>query len=308
MVRLDTLTIEIPAEGTAVALGFFDGLHKGHMEVIGRALAQRESGLVPCVFTFTTHRSCPSAKLQGTLLLTEEQRISRLEELGVEYVICPDFDDFKELTPAEFVETLARVLKAKVLCCGEDFRFGSGASAGIEELKVLCAPYGITVQAISKVTFQGEEISSTRIRRCIREGLTKEATEMLGQPYTIFSEVVHGKRLGRNLGFPTANQYIPGAMTAPKPGVYATFALVEGRRLPAVTSIGKQPTVGGDDVISESYIMGFSGDLYGKTIGISLIAYLRPIERYNSLEELKEQIGLDANMAEEILRNYNDSF
>lgn len=300
MVKLDKLNIDIPAEGTAVALGYFDGLHRGHMEVIGRVLRKRSSGLLPCVFTFTTHNCRPSAKVEG-LIMSEEQRFAKLEEIGVEYVVCPEFEEFRGLSPSEFVEILAHGFKAKMLCCGEDFRFGKGASADVNMLKELCEPYGIAVETVEKIQWQGEEISSTRLRECIRDGRVGDAAAMLGFPYEICAVVTRGKMLGRRLGFPTANQLIPEGMTIPKEGVYASAIKIDGKKYAAVTNVGRQPTFGGKGIVCESYIIGFDGDLYDRQICTGLAEYLRPVKKFSGAEQLRQQIAYDAGLAEKMI-------
>ncbi len=175
---------------SSVALGFFDGVHAGHRAVIGAAVeAARREGLTPRVFTFRPEgadASRPVSKSGLTLLQREEQKEAVLEELGVEEVICPPFETFRSMTPEQFVQGfLGETLHARVLVCGFNYHFGRGGQAGVEELRALCAPLGIQVEALPPVLWQGEVVSSTRIRQCIREGQIEEAAAMLCAPFTL---------------------------------------------------------------------------------------------------------------------------
>ncbi len=299
MILLDTLTTTLP-QPTAVALGFFDGLHKGHRAVIDAALACREQGLAPAVFTFDTAHSRPPGK-PGQMLLTQPQRLVRLEQMGLEYTVCPPFEELRCLSPEAFVDVLSNQLLAKRLFCGDNFRFGHKASAGIAELQELCRGRGMGLHVCEKVFYGGQPVSSTRIRQAVSQGKPEVATELLGYPFAIYAPVVAGKRLGRQLGFPTANQQIPQGLVQPLPGVYATTITHRGKSWPAVTNIGRQPTVGGQEIVCESYMVGFTGELYGEEISTALVAYLRPICRFDTVEALREQIQLDVQAAQKLL-------
>lgn len=292
-----------PQRGTALALGFFDGVHRGHWAVIDAAVgcaAQEE--LQPCVFTFTTGNHTPKSKAGYTWLATQQEKEALLRSRGIVGIFSPDFEEIRSLTPQQFVtDLLVGRLQAKVLCCGEDFHFGKNAAAGVADLIEICRPLGVRVQVVSAVVEDGVTISSTVIRRLITQGEVAKAARLLGRPFGFSQQVVEGKRLGRKLGFPTINQRLPQGMTQPASGVYATLIHLEGQTFPGVTNIGPQPTVGGEEPLAETYIIGYSGNLYGQWVRLELAQWLRPIARFDSVEQLRDQITLDAQRANSLV-------
>lgn len=288
-------------EDSAVALGYFDGVHTGHRAVIGAAVeAARREGLVPRVFTFRPEGSAPASKGELTLLQTEEQKAAALESLRVEETVCPPFAAFRSMSPEEYVRSfLAGVLRAKVIVCGFNYHFGRGGLAGVEELRALCAPLGIRVEALPPVLWQGEVVSSTRIRGCIREGRVEEAAQMLGAPFTLSAPVVHGKRLARTLSWPTINQLFPEGFTIPRYGVYHSRVVVDGREWEGITNVGVKPTLHETNLTMETYILDYAGDLYGKTIPVSLLRFLRPEQVFDSVEALSRRILGDIQIVRE---------
>ena len=273
---------------SSVALGFFDGVHAGHRAVIGAAVeTARREGLTPRVFTFRPEgadASRPVSKSGLTLLQREEQKEAVLEELGVEEVICPPFETFRSMTPEQFVQGfLGETLHARVLVCGFNYHFGRGGQAGVEELRALCAPLGIQVEALPPVLWQGEVVSSTRIRQCIREGQIEEAAAMLCAPFTLAAEVVHGKGLARTLSWPTINQLFPPDFTIPRRGVYWSQVEIGGRRWNGITNVGIKPTLHETNLTMETYILDYKGDLYGQELSVALLRFLRPESQFASV-------------------------
>ena len=283
---------------SSVALGFFDGVHAGHRAVIGAAVeTARREGLTPRVFTFRpegTDASRPVSKSGLTLLQREEQKEAVLEELGVEEVICPPFETFRSMTPEQFVQGfLGETLHARVLVCGFNYHFGRGGQAGVEELRALCAPLGIQVEALPPVLWQGEVVSSTRIRQCIREGQIEEAAAMLCAPFTLAAEVVHGKGLARTLSWPTINQLFPPDFTIPRRGVYWSQVEIGGRRWNGITNVGIKPTLHETKLTMETYILDYKGDLYGQELSVALLRFLRPESQFASVQALSQRILAD---------------
>lgn len=280
---------------SAVALGFFDGVHMGHRAVILSAVEKaRERDLTPRVFTFLPDGPAQKAKEGLTLLQTEGQKEAILDRLGIEEVICPPFEAFRLMTPEQFVrDFLDKSLRAKELFCGFNYHFGKGGAAGVEELTALCTPLGIKVTAIPPVLWQGEVVSSTRIRRCIREGEMEQAAQMLRSPFTLTAEVVHGKGLAGTLSWPTVNQIFPPAFTIPRHGVYWSRIELDGKQWDGVTNVGIKPTLHETNLTMETYILDYSGDLYGSSIPVSLLRFLRPEQRFPSVEELSQRIQTD---------------
>lgn len=281
-----------PAERTAVALGYFDGLHLGHVGVIGAALAQKD--LKPAVFTFNCDTTLPKFKSPEDIISFENKR-ELLEKMGVEYLCAPDFAEVCTLTDDDFVrELLHKRLNAGFACCGRNFRFGLGGYGTPERLAELGAEYGITVRIVEDVCLDGEMISSSRIRELIRNGEIGEANRLLGYELQFSLPVVTGNKLGRTMSFPTINQIIPRTNVIPRFGVYASYVSVHGRHYRGITNIGIRPTVvSGGETVMETHILNFGGELYGEKITVSLTEFLRPERKFAGLDELKKQIESD---------------
>ncbi len=289
---------------TAVALGFFDGVHRGHRQVIEKAVELADGRFVPAVFTFTMEKTGPAKKQNVGEITTLEQKIRILQSMGVREIYAPDFVDFCGLSGEEFVQ---RILKEKMhaaaVCCGQDFRFGKKASCGAADLRRFCKAEGMECAVLDEVMDGGEAVSSTRVRQAIADGEMEKAAELLGRRYCLDFLVEHGKALGRRLQFPTINQPIPPEMVLPRFGVYATMATVEGKIYAGVTNVGVRPTVEkGMAPRAETYLIGFSGDLYGRAVPVQFLSFLRPEQKFNSVEALKEQIGKDAVTAAKIVK------
>ncbi len=295
-----------PCGRGAVALGFFDGLHIGHAAVVSRTLSYQQEGLCPCVFTFTMDGGHPAAKSSANALTTERQKEQLLESWGGRLVLCPDFSEFHAMEPESFVdEILVRRLNANAACCGEDFRFGKKAAGDVGQLAALCQARGIRLDVVPPVTFEGERVSSTRIRSLLGEGRVADANRMLGRAFGYDFTVVRGKQLGRKLDSPTINQRLPDGFVPLRHGVYASVSFAGGAWHPSVTNIGLRPTVEDTTAVnSETYICGFSGDLYGARVEVRLLAFLRPEQRFPSVEALRARIHADAEASVPIAEEY----
>ena len=289
---------------TAVAVGFFDGIHIGHQAVVARALAHRREKMAAVVFSFTVDDTVPARKKNAHWLMSSRQKAARLSQMGVDLLLEPPFSAISGMAPEEFARFLAEDLHARAVCCGYDYRFGKGACAGAEDLRRLLAPYGAVVETVDAVIDDGEPVSSTRIRALLEAGELLQANRLLGAPFALEAPVIHGRGLGHSIGFPTANQRFPEGFLVPKYGVYATRVLADGAAYPAVTNIGVKPTVGGDTLPgAESNLLDFSGDLYGKTICVEFLGYLRAEQNFGSVEALSAQIACDAERARNIFKN-----
>ena len=301
IVRFDDIkNKEVPS---AVALGFFDGLHKGHAAVIGAAKA---SGLRTVVATFERHPSEILKDRSVKTIMSAGLKEHVFEELGVDMLCYLDFEKVRELSAEEFLQNCVIAgLGARQVFCGFNYRFGRGGHAGPEELRAICAENGAEGFFVPPVCVGGEPVSSTRIRALIEQGRVQEASKMLGRPVELYFEVISGRKLGRKLGAPTINQRIPASHVMPRFGVYASVTHAGGgEALPSVTNVGVKPTVGSSFVSAETYILGYKGDLYGKTVAVDLIDFLRPEMKFAGLGELKAQIGMDAAAAGEITALY----
>lgn len=279
---------------SAVALGFFDGLHLGHIEVIKRALLK--DGLCSVVFTFNDKTSLPKfSGKKGHCIITHEQKTEIFGGLGVERVYAPDFGDVKDYTAREFVERILRdELNASFVVCGYDFRFGKGGEGNPETLKQLCSEYGMECEVVPAVAVDGVTVSSTAIREMITKGDIETANRFLGYELSYKLPVMEGSKIGRTIGFPTINQKIPDYMVKPKNGVYKSWTIVDGRTYRSITNIGVKPTVdykGG--AVMETHITGYDGNLYGQTVRVALREFIRDEKKFAGLEELKQQIEED---------------
>ncbi|MDE5860031.1 MAG: riboflavin biosynthesis protein RibF, partial [Oscillospiraceae bacterium] len=266
-------------------------------------IAEQNAGIDPAVFTFET-ASVTSKGMGGVeCILSKDMKFELIEGLGVRYIYSPDFMNFKDLTGEEFAElVLCGKLAAKFVVCGEDFRFGKGAQCGVTELDKLCRKHGIKLYVVPPVReLNGIRISSTMIRQLIKDGDIETANMLLGSHFSFKLPVAYGRQLGRTMDFPTINQYLPKRQVMPKFGVYASKTDIGGRVYRSVTNIGIKPTVGSDAPLAETYIIGFEGgDLYGEVVKISLISFVRPERKFDSVEELKRQIALDTAEVENI--------
>ncbi|MDD2955138.1 MAG: riboflavin biosynthesis protein RibF [Oscillospiraceae bacterium] len=289
-------------QGYSVALGFFDGVHKGHQAVVRQAVEMAGDTLAPAVFTFRPSDHMPTRKQGSGILCTEAQKETLLRSLGIQRISAPDFEEIRGVGGEDFVRRILwKELGARALCCGEDFRFGKGAAFTVRELEALCAEMGIRLAVAPPVLDGGEPVSSTRIRAAVAAGEMETAARLLGRPFSLEFPVAHGRQLGRRLNFPTINQVFPQRFALPRFGVYAASVQWEGKLYPAVANVGVKPTVGAENPLAETYIVGFSGDLYGETVPVSLISFLRPERKFPSVELLREQIARDKAAAMEIL-------
>lgn len=287
---------------SAVALGFFDGLHLGHTKVIVQALLQELTPLIPIVFTFSGKSVLPKFR-QREDIISHDLKLELLEKMGVKHIYAPDFDDVKDMTAEQFVEEiLVNRLNAGFVSCGYDFRFAKGGTADADTLRELCGSRGIELCVVPAVKIDGETVSSTLIRQLIKSGDIEKANLLLGYELTYSLEVVHGKQNGKKMGFPTINQTIPEGMTVPRQGVYKSLTGVGGTGYPSITNIGVKPTIGLEagevrKPVMETHIIGFDGDLYGEKISVSLLSYMREERKFSGLQELSEQLEKDKKSA-----------
>lgn len=289
---------DLPALGVPLhlALGVFDGVHVGHQTVISRVVeaSVREGGLAG-VLTFDPHpiRVIAPGKAPTALLETLDHKARVISELGVELFIPLHFDlELAKMEAAEFIDKLMTA-NVKTIAVGEDWRFGRQRGGDVAFLEKEAQKRGFKLEAVAPVMHDGERISSTRIRQAIRDGNLDAAEEMLGRPYTVCGTVVEGNRLGRTLGFPTAN-LATGDAQLPPDGVWAVLALLPGgRKRLGVANLGVRPSVGGQTRILEVHLFDFMGDLYGQELEIRFLKQIRAEVRFPSLSDLRIQIQRD---------------
>lgn len=285
----------------AVALGAFDGLHVGHQAVIRAAV---ESGFAPAVFTFEDD---PSETLENMAeyLLTKEDKYRELENMGVELLWSVSFAKLRSMEAEDFFyKVILEACGAKFITCGGDFRFGRLARGNVKLLRKLCDENGVTLKIVDTVTVDGIEARSTDIRAALHEGDVALAEKLLGRPFYFTLPVTQGNRIGRTLGIPTINQVLPPHFIKPLFGVYAAIVHVDGKKHWGVCNIGVKPTIGKYDPLAETWIGEFSGDLYGRELKLEIIGFIRPERKFDSLDELKDEILKNAETARNMAENY----
>ena len=289
---------------TAVTLGSFDGLHKGHIAVIACAFEmQKKHGLLPLVLLFDRHPMLTISGKAPDKILQNSVRDELIAHTGAGKRIVP-FREVRDMSCREFFEKiLIGKLNAGGVCCGWNYRFGRNNEGGTEELKALCEEFGVELKITPPVDFEGSPVSSTRIRQAVESGDIALANAMLGREFRYRLTVVDGQHRGRLIGAPTINQRFEDGFVRPKKGVYASVTVVDCREYPSVTNIGLRPSFENEDFRSETCILGFSGNLYGQEIEVRLLEYLRDEIKFNSVDELSARINADAATSEEIFRN-----
>ncbi|MBR5437723.1 MAG: bifunctional riboflavin kinase/FAD synthetase [Clostridia bacterium] len=291
---MKVLCEEKKTKGTAVALGYFDGIHIGHQAVLNKTLEKaKEENLTPAVMLFDIH---PRKLLTGNvppMLLSEERKRVLLKNMGFE-IVDFDFHSSMNFTPSQFEEKiLLGKLNAKVVVCGYDYHYGKGGKGSAGTLKEALSEKGVEVYSLSPVYLDEHTVSSTEIRRLISEGEIEKANAMLGGFFTYDFIVEKGDGIGHKLGFPTINQFFPEDFIVPKYGVYASKVRIDGECYASVTNIGTRPTVSGESMRSETCIFDFEGNLYGKKVEVSLMKFLREEKKFTCLEELQDAINKD---------------
>ena len=283
-------------QGTIYALGFFDGVHLGHQALLSACCRlAREQGCKAAAVTFSSHPDTLVLGKTPRLINSIEDRVRLLKEAGMDHVVVLPFDEAMQHMPWEdFLALLREKHDAAGLVCGHDFRFGNKGAGNAARMAAFCRDNAMACAVVPEQKIDGVTVSSTHIRALLEEGDVESAMRFLGHPHELSGQVVSGRQLGRTLGIPTANILIPEGVTVLRHGVYACKAQMEEKTYLAVTNVGNRPTVGGHRVTVEPWLLDFSGDLYGKTITLHFHHFLRPEEKFDSLDVLKAQIQKDA--------------
>ena len=284
-----------------LALGFFDGVHAGHATLLRRCRERAEErGAEAAVLTFDVHPDTLVSGQTVSLINSPEDRRELVRRLfGIHTVLQLHFDRALMQMPwDEFLGWIRKEYGAVHLVCGHDFTFGWRGEGNPWRLREYCAAAGMGSDVMPEVCLDGSAVSSTRIRALLTEGRLEEANRLLGHPHVLSGEVCHGRHLGSTIGFPTANLLFSPGVLVPAHGVYVGRLEIEGEAEPkyAITNVGVRPTVDDSDRVTvESYIPDYSADLYGRRVRLEFMAYIRPERRFDTLEELKAQIGRDAD-------------
>lgn len=300
----DTLDFRIP-ENSAVTLGKFDGIHKGHQKLMRKILEKKAQGLQSVVFTFGQMPGTVFLGNKGRTILTKAERQRHLEQMGIDYMIeCPFVPEIISMEPENFIkEVLVGQLHASYIAVGPDFRYGHHRRGDDELLKKMSRTYGYEVEVFEKECLKGQEISSTYVRKMLEAGEMETVEQLLGYPYYVSGIIVRGHQIGRTIGIPTINILPDEEKMLPPNGVYFTKTMIEGQQVFGITNIGVKPTVSGNEAKGiETHLFDFDGDLYGRNLTVEFYAFERPERKFDSLESLKMQLAKDVRWGKEQMR------
>ncbi len=283
---------------SVITIGNFDGIHKGHEVLIKKAVEYgKKRNIKSIVFTFENHPANYFRTNPIRNIISNEERINRLNKLGVDLVISIPFDKYMtKISAQDFVEKiLVDKLGVEKIIVGDDFTFARNKEGNTDLLKKLSERYKYSLEVIKAIKINGTRISSTYIRSLVSQGDVYAVDEYLGYNYQLEGKVIHCKQLGRTIGFPTANIEVDKEVLIPKNGIYATRIKIEGKIYFGATNIGFNPTVNGSKLSIETNILQFNEDIYGKLIKIEFLERIRDEKKFSSLDELKNQLKQDTN-------------
>lgn len=309
IIRIHDLPDVRSSQPSVMALGNFDGIHIGHQQLISRAkeMAQR-LGVASSVLTFYPHpRQVLGKSNYANLLTPVEEKLRVFRELGIDIVHVVDFTmQFAGLSAEQFVGQFLAKMQPQAVVIGFDYAFGRGGQADASQLKHLAEDIGIMVDIVGAVNRYGEKISSTLIREKLSYGDVRIVHELLGRPYALTGQVVHGEKRGRLLGFPTANIQPDDAYTLPKNGVYLVRVLVQNEWQTGVLNIGTKPTFHDTQHRTlEAHLLNFSGDLYDQQVRVEFLDFIRDEKRFLSVDDLVSQIRADVEEAGQRMRSFS---
>jgi riboflavin kinase/FMN adenylyltransferase len=292
--------------GTWLTIGSFDGVHLGHQAIIQRIIqGAHAEGIYAAAITFYPHPAAVLGKQEGAFYLsTPEEKAELLAESGLDILITHSFNRrVAGLSARDFVRRLKEHLGFRRLCVGEDFALGHNREGNVAYLRQLGDEFGFEIEVMKPVEMDGEIISSSRVRKALEGGDMATIQQLLGRPYQLRGEVVHGDDRGKSLGFPTANLEVWSKKALPRAGVYAGWAYLDGEEFPAVSNVGFRPTF--ENALSkprvEAYLLGLNRDIYHQQLSLSFNFHLRDEARFASVEELVEQIRKDVQKATRLL-------
>lgn len=295
---------DIKCGKVAVALGTFDGMHIGHMELINTLLKKaREMNITTLVYTFSSVPAENFSK-ENIRIFTVEQKLNAFEALKVDCVLLNEFNkEYAQKTAEQFFNELTQNLNVGLFVAGENFTFGYKKQGNFELLKKMSEKAGIPIICSKSVFADGELVSSTRIRLLISKGDIYTANKLLMSPYAISGVVENGQNLGKSLGFATANIEPPAKKILPKLGVYITTVNIDSKELPSITNVGVRPTVAKkNEIVIETHILNATPELYKKEITVSFMKNLRDERKFSSVDKLKKQVETDINLAKEYFK------
>lgn len=283
------------SEPTAITVGKFDGIHRGHNLLTTDIISKNADGLKSCLITFTNSPRFELSDDESPSLITNKERVFMLDNNGLDYLIeCPFDKKLMETGPTEFIEFLVNNLNMKYMVAGSDFTFGYKGAGNVDLLRELAPGFGFDLNIIDKIKKNNRDISSTYIREELKAGNIDSVNEMLGYEYFVWGEVVHGAHLGHTIGIPTINIMPEPCKLVPKFGVYVTTIDFDGRIYHGVTNVGTKPSVSDKNIVGiETHILDYNGDLYGTFVKVTFKSFLRPEIKFASIDELQEQMSKD---------------
>ena len=290
---------------SVLTIGVFDGVHRGHQSLISKVIEEADArSAASGVLTFRNHPdSVLNPNFQPQYIISVEERIRLIEELGVDFVVPVTFDmNVAGLRAGKFAKLLSTELRMRGLVVGPDFAMGYRREGNVEALSSLGDELGFSVSVVDLLSEGGDAVHSTSIRKAIVNGSVGDAAKKLGRNFSISGTVVTGEKLGRTLGFPTANIEVGPSMAIPGNGIYATMAVVDGKRHMAATSIGTRPTFDGKGRTIEAFLLGFDKNLYNKQLRLEFVQRLRDELKFDSVDALLRQMKLDVEQTRTLLQ------
>lgn len=298
MTIIKSLDEVINVENTVVTIGNFDGIHKGHIKLIKEAVKEAKTkNYKSVVFTFENHPMRYFRADSIKHIITNEEKVKIFEDLGVDIVFMIPFDEYMtKISATDFVKTiLHEKLKCKMVIVGHDFTFARNKEGNASLLESLGKNYNMKVKVIEPIKIKGRRVSSSYIRNLINDGNVSEIKDFLGRNYFLEGEVIHARKIGRTIGFPTANLKAEDKLIIPKNGIYAVKVYIKNKVYYGATNIGYNPTVNGKALSIETNIIDFDEEIYGEIIKVEFLDRIRDEKKFNSLDELKSQLRKDVN-------------
>lgn len=294
----DTVDFNIE-ENTVLSLGKFDGVHRGHDLLLENLFQKKKEGLSAAIFTFNIPPRQNVEHAMQHVLTTNEEKMHLLEQLGVDYLIeCPFTREIMCMEAQDFVRKIVRELHVKCFVVGDDFHFGHNRCGDYHMLRDMAEELGYEVIVVKKIKEDERDISSTFVREEVELGHIEKANHLLGYPYFVCGEVEHGKEIGRTIGIPTINLLPPKEKLLPPFGVYVSKVLIDGKEYHGVTNVGRKPTIAGENPVGvETHILDVAQDLYGKEVKVEFLKFVRPEQKFDSVESLKNQMQQDVATA-----------
>lgn len=295
------------SEPSVISLGKFDGLHRGHELLIEYMLKKKQEGLKTVIFTFDIPPKKLLSQNETRVLTTNDEKMHIFERIGIDYLIeCPFTEEFMCMEPFDFIRKIVRELHVKAMVVGKDFHFGHNRTGDYQTLKHYADDFGYEVSVVDKMQFENRDISSTFVREEIVAGNIEKANELLGYHYFVQGIVEHGKHLGGPvLGFPTANLIPPADKLLPPFGVYITEIEIDKTLYHGIANVGCKPTIEGENPVGvEMHIFDFEQNIYGKEIRVDFLSRVRPEIKFDSIEDLKKQMGKDIASAREFFESH----